>query len=48
MMELKIVLAMLAGSFGLRLAGANEVEVDPRITLRPKNGMRMTLTPRGT
>jgi cytochrome P450 len=48
MMEMKIVLAMLAGAFQLRLASAEQVEVDPRITLRPKNGMRMTLTPRAT
>jgi cytochrome P450 len=46
MMEAKIVLAMLAGVFELRLAGADHVGIDPRITLRPKNGMRMALTPR--
>jgi cytochrome P450 len=48
MMEMKIVLAMLAGAFQLHLASADQVEVDPRITLRPKNGMRMTLAPRAT
>jgi cytochrome P450 len=44
MMEAKIVLAMLADAFQLRLAGLDQVEVDPRITLRPRNGMPMTIT----
>jgi cytochrome P450 len=48
MMEAKIVLAMLAGRFRLRLADQDHVDLDPRITLRPRNGMRMTLTPQRT
>jgi len=48
MMEAKIVLAMLASRFRLRLADQDPVALDPRITLRPRNGMRMTLTPRRT
>jgi cytochrome P450 len=48
MMEAKIVLAMMASAFHLQLAGEDGVEVDPGITLRPKNGMPMTLTPRVT
>jgi cytochrome P450 len=48
MMEAKIVLAMLAGAFHLRLAGEDDVEVAPAITLRPKNGVRLTITPHAT
>jgi cytochrome P450 len=48
MMETKIVLAMMAGAFHLEFAGEDHVELDPGITLRPKNGMPMTLTPRAT
>jgi hypothetical protein len=32
----------------LEFAGEDHVELDPGITLRPKNGMPMTLTPRAT
>jgi cytochrome P450 len=46
MMEAKIVLAMIAGAFELHLGGARPVELDPGITLRPKNGMPMTIAPR--
>jgi cytochrome P450 len=46
MMEAKIVLAMLASRFRIRLATDHHVDIDPRITLRPRNGMPMTLTPR--
>lgn len=46
MMEAKIVLAMMAGAFRWQLAGEDHVEVDPGITLRPKGGIRMTITPR--
>ena len=45
MMEAKIILAMLADHFRLRLAPDQSVELDPGITLRPKNGMRMTVVP---
>jgi cytochrome P450 len=45
MMEAKIVLAMIAGSFHLKLASDKPVELDPGITLRPMNGMPMTITP---
>jgi len=48
MMETKIILAMMAGAFHLQLAGEDRVAIDPGITLRPKNGMPMTLTPRAT
>jgi cytochrome P450 len=46
MMEAKIVLAMIASAFQLRLVDDHPVELDPGITLRPKHGMRMTITPR--
>jgi hypothetical protein len=46
MMEAKIVLAMIAGAFELQLGSAHAVELDPGITLRPKNGMPMTIAPR--
>ena len=44
--EAKIVLAMLVSRFRLRLADEHQVALDPRITLRPRNGMRLTLVPR--
>ncbi|MET0593107.1 MAG: cytochrome P450 [Polyangiaceae bacterium] len=46
MMEMKIVLAMIARSFRMQMATSERVEIDPRITLRPRNGVRMTITPR--
>jgi len=48
MMEAKIVLATLAGTFRWRLAGADHIEMNPAITLRPKNGMPMTITAHAT
>jgi cytochrome P450 len=46
MMEAKIVLAMMVGSFRFRLASDQPVEVDPGITLRPKRGVPMVVAPR--
>jgi cytochrome P450 len=46
MMEAKIVLAMIAGAFRLKLASDQPVEVDPGITLRPKHGVRIVIVPR--
>jgi cytochrome P450 len=46
MMAMKIILAMLACSFRWRMASNDPVEMDPRITLRPRNGMRMAIVPR--
>jgi cytochrome P450 len=46
MMEAKIVLAMMAGAFRFERAGEHAVELDPGITLRPKNGMPLSIVPR--
>ena len=45
MMEAKIVLAMVANAFRVGLPGDDHVALDPRITLRPRRGLRLTLTP---
>jgi cytochrome P450 len=46
MMEATIILATLAQKFHLRLAPAQDIELQARITLRPKGGIRMRLEPR--
>lgn len=46
MMEAKIVLATLAQRYRLALRPEHPVTYDPIITLRPKHGMLMRLTPR--
>ncbi len=44
--EATLILATLAQRFRLRLAPGPEIELQARITLRPKGGMRMLLEPR--
>jgi cytochrome P450 len=44
--EATLILATLAQRFRLRLAPGPEIELQARITLRPKGGMRMILEPR--
>jgi cytochrome P450 len=46
MMEGQIVLAMIAQRFHLRAVPGHPVEPNPIFTLRPRNGMPMTLHPR--
>src|SRR5262249_22624883 len=46
MMEATLILAALAQRFRLRLAPGPEIELQSRITLRPKDGMRMILEAR--
>jgi cytochrome P450 len=42
MMEAQIMLAMIAQRYQLRLAPGQQVIPEPLVTLRPKNGLRMT------
>ena len=46
MMEVRILLAVIAQAFRLRLAPGHRVEAQGRVTLRPRYGMRMTIEPR--
>ena len=46
MMEAKIILATLIDRFDFQLFSKRKVELDPSITLRPKHGIRMKVTPR--
>jgi cytochrome P450 len=46
-MEGTLLLATLAQRWKLRLVPGHPVEVQPKITLRPKHGMRMVVEPRG-
>ena len=46
-MEAKLVLATIAGRWRLRLVPGHRAELRPRITLRPRGGMPMTVTQRG-
>ena len=41
--ETTLILAVLAQRFQLRLKEPQEIKLQARITLRPKNGMRMIL-----
>ena len=48
MMEMVLLTAMLAQRFTLTPApGQGEPELSPQLSLRPKGGLRLTLTPRG-
>jgi cytochrome P450 len=46
MMEATLVLATIAQRYRLQLAPDQRVEIQPLVTLRPKYGMRMKLSPR--
>lgn len=46
LMEAKLVLATIAGRYQLSLASSEPVELDPLITLRPKDGIDMRLIAR--
>ncbi len=46
-MEAKLVLATIARRWSLRPVSARPAELLPRVTLRPKHGMPMSLTARG-
>ena len=46
LMEMQIVLAMAVRCFDFTVAPGFEVVLDPSVTLRPKNGIEMTATPR--
>jgi cytochrome P450 len=46
LMEAQIVIASIVQRFRLALVPGHPVELDPVITLRPKNGIKMTLEPR--
>lgn len=43
MMEMQVILAMILQKYHLSLAPGHEVAMDPQITLRPKDGMKMQL-----
>ena len=45
-MELALVLATLVQQYRFHLVPGHKVELDPSVTLRPKHGIRMTLTAR--
>lgn len=45
--EMQIVLAMVTQRYRLDLVSGQRVEPEPQITLRPKQGVHMTLRPRG-
>ena len=45
-MELTLVLATLVQHFRFELVPGHPVELDPSVTLRPKHGMRMTISSR--
>lgn len=42
MMEAQIILAMIARDYSLTVDPSHPVSIDPRITLRPRHGIRMT------
>jgi cytochrome P450 len=44
-METRLLLATILQRFTPRLVPGFPVEIQPRVTLRPKHGMRMLLTP---
>lgn len=46
LMEGKIIVAMLAQAFNVRVHDPERVRTDPSITLRPRDGMFATVTPR--
>jgi cytochrome P450 len=46
LMEAQLVLAMIAQAFRLRLVPGRSVEPDPAVTLRPRDGLPMTVTAR--
>lgn len=46
LMEAQIVLATVARKWRLSLVPGQNAVVDPKVTLRPRDGVRMTLTPR--
>ncbi|MET0591653.1 MAG: cytochrome P450 [Polyangiaceae bacterium] len=46
MMEAKIILAMIADSFRIELASEKPVELDAGITLRPRHGLPVKISPR--
>jgi len=45
MMEARLIVAMVIRSCHLELVPGHPVEPQPSITLRPKNGLRMTIGP---
>lgn len=47
LMEMQIIVVMLAQQFDFKLAPGVTIDIDPLVTLRPKGGMPMTVTPRG-
>jgi cytochrome P450 len=46
MMEAVIILATLVSRFDIRLVDKRKIELEPSITLRPKRGLRMSVSPR--
>jgi cytochrome P450 len=46
LVELQLVLAMLIRAFGFAPEAPGPIEIDPNVTLRPRGGMRVRLTPR--
>lgn len=45
MMEMQIILAMACRQYNFTLAEGFELELEPLVTLRPKNGVKIHLTP---
>ena len=45
LMEMQIVLAMLVRKFDFSPVQNGEVKPDPLVTLRPKNKLKMNITP---
>jgi cytochrome P450 len=43
LMEMQLIVASIAQRFRLRLVPGHQVEADPSITLRPRNGVKVTL-----
>ncbi|NJM73880.1 MAG: cytochrome P450 [Scytonema sp. RU_4_4] len=48
MVELQLLFAMAAQQFRLRLVPNQQIEIDSRLTLRPRHGVLMTLEPRSS
>lgn len=47
LIESQLILATVAQHYSLRLVPGTRIEPEPTVALRPRNGMPMTLHPRG-
>lgn len=46
MMEMKLLVAQIAGRFTIDLVPGHPIELEQLVTLRPKHGLQMTVRPR--